>query len=264
LALQELFARADPAAGPPLANDTSLGVGYAPINALERLVLRIDQLLASGGGVAHHRARGEDSKVMAVRHGTAVSLTIACAMIGRYLADIDAYVAETEAIRRTVQDLAADCGFDDCHVRINAGDDVAARSVFLTVTGTSAEAGDDGQVGRGNRANGLITPGRPMTMEAIAGKNPVNHVGKIYSVLARRIAEAAVSDIAEVASAQCYLLSQIGSPVTKPAMVHLRLSTHDGGPVERFERRMSDIAHAELQGAAALVDQFVAGAIELF
>jgi len=263
-ALQELFGRADASAGPPLANDTSLGVGYAPISALERLVLRIDGLLASGGDVMQHRAWGEDSKVMAVRHGTAVSLTIACAMIGRYLPDIDAYVAETEAIRRKVQDLAADCGFDDCRVRINAGDDVAARSVFLTVTGTSAEAGDDGQVGRGNRTNGLIAPGRPMTMEATAGKNPVNHVGKIYSVLARRIAEAAVTDIAEVASAQCYLLSQIGSPVTDPAIIHLRVSTRDGGPVGRFEGRMREIAHAELDGASTLIDRFVDGSIELF
>jgi S-adenosylmethionine synthetase len=262
LALQQLFGRAT--MDVPLANDTSLGVGYAPVSALERLVLRVDELLASGGRVVHHRAWGEDSKVMAVRHGSAVSLTIACAMIGRYLADIDAYVAETEAIRRKVQDLAADCGFDDCRVRVNAGDDVAAGSVYLTVTGTSAEAGDDGQVGRGNRANGLITPGRPMTLEAAAGKNPVNHVGKIYSVLARRIAEAAVSEIAEVAATQCYLLSEIGSPLTNPAVIHVRMRTHDGSPVDRFESRMRDIAREELAGATALVDRFVDGAIALY
>jgi S-adenosylmethionine synthetase len=141
---------------------------------------------------------------------------------------------------------------------------VAGGSVYLTVTGTSAEAGDDGQVGRGNRINGLITPGRPMSLEAAAGKNPVNHVGKIYNVLARRIAEAAVSDIAEVAAAQCYLLSEIGNPLTNPAVVHLRMCTHDRGPVDRFESRMRDIVQAELRGVTALVDQFVAGAIDLF
>jgi S-adenosylmethionine synthetase len=108
--------------------------------------------LPSGGRVPHHRAWSENSKIMAVHHGMAVSLTIACAMID--LADIDAYVAETEAIRREIQDLAADCGFDDCRMRINTGDNVPARSVFLTVIGTSAEAGDDVEVGRGNWANG--------------------------------------------------------------------------------------------------------------
>ncbi len=33
-------------------------------------------------------------------------------------------------------------------------------------SGLSAETGDDGQVGRGNRVNGLITPNGPMSLEA--------------------------------------------------------------------------------------------------
>lgn len=80
----------------------------------------------------------------------------------------------------------------------------------LVVSGTSAEAGDDGEVGRGNRINGLITPGRPMSLEAAAGKNPVSHVGKIYNVLARDIAEAVVARVPEVASAECCMVSRIG------------------------------------------------------
>jgi S-adenosylmethionine synthetase len=247
-----------------LANDTSFGVGYAPMSALERLVLRTEELLRGAALSPRHRAWGEDTKVMAVRQGNRVSLTVACAMIGRYLTDIDDYLAETATVRHKVQDLAADCGFDECTVRVNAGDDVSRGSVFLTVTGTSAEAGDDGEVGRGNRVNGLITPGRPMSLEAPAGKNPVNHVGKIYNVLARRIAEAIVTDVAEVAAAQCYLLSEIGNPLTEPVMIHLRVSTHDGSPADRLEGRMREITREELQGATVLVDQFVAGGIELF
>jgi S-adenosylmethionine synthetase len=53
-------------------------------------------------------------------------------------------------------------------VVVNAADDLEAGSVYLTVTGTSAEAGEDGEAGRGNRVNGLITPFRPMTMESAA------------------------------------------------------------------------------------------------
>jgi S-adenosylmethionine synthetase len=55
---------------------------------------------------------------------------------------------------------------------------VKPSTVYLTVTGTSAEAGDDGEVGRGNRVNDLITPYRPISLEAAAGKNPVTHVGQ--------------------------------------------------------------------------------------
>ena len=137
-------------------------------------------------------------------------------------------------------------------------------SVYLTVTGTSAEAGDDGQVGRGNRVNGLITPCRPMSLEAVAGKNPVSHVGKIYNVLARTIAEAIVLTVPEVAAAQCYMVSEIGTPVTTPTITHVRLVVRDGSPVSRLESRVDEIVSRELQGTGTLVDRFVAGTIELF
>lgn len=264
-ALGELFARSSKQEQRiPLANDTSFGVGYAPLSALERLVLRIEQLLNGRERASNHPAWGEDIKVMGVRHGTAVSLTIACAMIGQYLANLDDYLAETAAIRCKVQGLADEAGFDPCRIRVNAGDDVASGSVYLTVTGTSAESGDDGEVGRGNRVNGLITPYRPMSLEAAAGKNPVSHVGKTYNVVARSIAEKIVSNLPEVAATQCHLVSQIGSPVTKPAIVHIRIATHDGTPPEALKRRIDELVDNELEGIGALLDRFVAGAIELF
>jgi S-adenosylmethionine synthetase len=264
-ALGDLFRRRS-GGGPSsaLANDTSFGVGYAPMTALELLVLRTEALLNGRPRASNHPAWGEDVKVMGVRCNAAVSLTIACAMIGRHLANLDDYLAEITTIRRKIQDLAAECGFDDCRVHVNAADDPASGSVYLTVTGTSAEAGDDGQVGRGNRVNGLITPCRPMSLEAVAGKNPVSHVGKIYNVLARQISETIVSTVPEVAAAQCYMVSEIGMPVTTPALTHVRLAVRDGGPTSRLERRVDAIVKQELQGTAALVDRFVAGTIEVF
>ena len=68
---------------------------------------------------------------------------------------------------------------------VNALDDPKASDesgIYLTVTGLSAEQGDDGEVGRGNRVNGLITPSRAMSLEAAAGKNAVAHVGKLYNL----------------------------------------------------------------------------------
>jgi S-adenosylmethionine synthetase len=264
-ALSKLFARASTRERQiALANDTSFGVGYAPITALERLVLRIERSLNGRPRVSRHPAWGEDIKVMAVRHGRAVSVTVACAMIDRHLFGLDDYAAETAAIRRKVKELASEAGFDDCRIDVNAADDLASGSVYLTVTGTSAEAGDDGEVGRGNRANGLITAYRPMSLEAMAGKNPVSHVGKIYNVVARSIAETIVSDIAQAAAAQCYLVSRIGSPVTEPALVHARIATHDGSPASALDREVDRIVGQQLEGIGALVDRFVAGTIELY
>lgn len=262
-ALGELYRRGTAGKTPVLANDTSFGVGYAPMTALEFLVLRTETLFNRRQRASHHPAWGEDIKVMGIRHGAAVSITVACAMIDRHLANLDAYLAETTAIRRKVQDLAADHGFDECRVSVNAADDIAAESLYLTVTGTSAEAGDDGEVGRGNRVNGLITPYRPMSLEAAAGKNPVTHVGKIYNVIAREVAESVVRDIPEVSCAQCYMVSEIGRPIEAPAITHVQLATRDGSPASRLECHVGDIVTREMHGIAGLVDRFVAGTIEL-
>lgn len=200
---------------------------------------------------------------MGVRHGTGVALTIACAMIDRHLGDVEDYRAETAAIVDLARTLAAEHGFDECHVEVNAADTTDAASLYLTVTGTSAEAGDDGEVGRGNRINGLITPYRPMSLEAAAGKNPVSHVGKIYNVLARDIAEAVVAKVPEVAHAECLMVSRIGRPVEAPALTHVSVETRDGSPADLLEATIGDIVSQQVRGIASLVDRFVAGAIQV-
>ena len=200
--LQELFSRrSQPQV--LLANDTSVGLGYAPMSPLERLVLAAERRINGRDRCRVHPAWGEDIKIMGVRKSTLVQLTVACAMIGGYLSHIDGYFAEKTAVEDLVRNLAIEHGFPQCQVNVNMADDQHSGAIYLTVTGTSAEAGDDGQVGRGNRANGLITPFRPMMLEAAAGKNPVTHVGKIYNVIAREIAETLIADEPDITAAQC-------------------------------------------------------------
>lgn len=137
-------------------------------------------------------------------------------------------------------------------VEVNAADDPAAGSFYLTVTGTSAEAGDDGQAGRGNRVGGLITPYRPMVMESAAGKNPVTHVGKLYNVLARRLAAALVDELPEVAAAECFLVSRIGEPVARPGLVHVAVGGRDGGPAtEALRPRIEEVARPSWSAPAS-------------
>jgi S-adenosylmethionine synthetase len=259
--LQELFTRRNQQ-DVPLANDTSIGVGFAPMTQLERLVLSIERRIN-----ARERDRpawGEDIKVMGVRHGDTVRLTIACAMIGQYLTGIDDYLAQKTAIQKIADELSAQHGFTATHAAVNAADDPSAGAIYLTVTGTSAEAGDDGQVGRGNRVNGLITPGRPMSLEAAAGKNPVTHVGKIYNVLARKICETLVTTVPEIAAAQCLMVSQIGSPISSPALVQVKIATRDESPVDKLRRRIVEVTDDCVAHAPRLIDDFVTGAIDVF
>ena len=110
---------------------------------------------------------------------------------------------------------------------MNGADDDARGRFYTTVTGLSAEAGDDGQPGRGNRVNGLITPRRAMTLESVAGKNPVTHVGKLYNLAASLLAEELVSELPGVAEAECRLVSRIGRPVDDPPLLHLRVRSAD-------------------------------------
>lgn len=260
LALGQLFARRG-AHRSPLANDTSFGVGYAPMSRLERLVLDVECGLNARDRLRAHPAWGEDIKVMGVRRGDGLLLTISCAMIGAWLASLDAYRDELRAIAGHAEALARAAGFDDCRIEVNAADDLAAGSVYLTVTGTSAEAGDDGEVGRGNRVNGLITPYRPMSLEAAAGKNPVTHVGKIYNVVAGRVARRLVETIPEISAAECYLVSQIGRPVDDPAIAHVRVATRGGMPANELEPRIAEVVSAGLAGIPSLLDEFVAGSV---
>ncbi|MFC3068453.1 methionine adenosyltransferase [Phenylobacterium soli] len=260
--LQGLFNRG--AADVPRANDTSIGVGYAPLSPLEQLVLAVDAAIAARAHANGRPAWGEDTKVMGVRIGAHVRLTISCALIGRHLADLDAYLAETAAIERLAVETAGAFPFESCEVTVNAGDRPEAGEVYLTVTGTSAEAGDDGQVGRGNRINGLITPGRPMSLEAAAGKNPVSHVGKIYNVAARDIARRIVETIPGAARAECLLVSQIGAPITEPAVVEVRIDH----PARDIRVEVHDAARAiaaeTLGGLGARVEAFVSGEVGLY
>jgi S-adenosylmethionine synthetase len=259
--LVELFLR-QRRTGVWLANDTSCGVGYAPLSVLERSVLSAESALVSRATTAVHPALGEDVKVMGIRRGKRLDFTVACALVGRHLHSVDDYIEAKRTVEQLVRRAVASDGLGD--VVVNTADDPSAGNLYLTVVGTSAEAGDDGQAGRGNRANGLITPCRTMTMESVAGKNPMTHVGKLYNVAAGRIAAALVEGVAGIAAAQCALVSQIGAPVTKPHIVDIRIGTIDDEPVEPLRGRIAEIARAELDGIAGLWQEIVDGEVRLY
>lgn len=261
--LQALFSRRG-LRGIPLANDTSFGVGYAPLSALERLVLAIERRINGRDRERSMPAWGEDIKVMAVRSPDMVDITVACAMIGRFLANTDEYIEQKLVLEKLVRDVAGEHDFPTCSVGINTADSVASGGIYLTVTGTSAEAGDDGQVGRGNRVNGLITPCRPMSLEAAAGKNPLSHVGKIYNVLARDIADTLVSEIPEIAGAHCLMVSRIGTPVAQPAVVQIKLATREGVPIAQLRRQVEELVASRITRIPNLISGFVTGSISVF
>ncbi len=201
-----------------LANDTSFGVGYAPYSVTEKLVLETEEFI-NGPMKKTIPSSGQDVKVMASRIDDEVTLTVACAMVDKYLDDKSAYVSAVEEIRDAVYDNALKIASgEDVTVKldINTGDDIDRDVYYLTCTGMSQEMGDDGSVGRGNRCNGLITPYRPMSMEATSGKNPITHIGKIYNIMSKLMAEDIAAKVSAEAEVRVRILSQIGKPVSQP------------------------------------------------
>jgi S-adenosylmethionine synthetase len=261
--LTELFLR-QREARIPLANDTSCGVGYAPFDDLENVVLQVERHLNSPAVQAACPAIGEDIKVMGVRRGQRISLTVACAMVARYIEDMPAYLAAKAQVAEFAREAARQVCVQSVEVAVNAGDGGTADSIYLTVTGTSAESGDDGEVGRGNRVNGLIAFYRPMSMEATAGKNPVSHVGKLYNLLAQRIAQEVVGSMAGVDEAYCYLLGQIGHPIDDPAVIDLKLRLTHGVNLAEVEAQAGEITRHHLTTVGNLWRELITGAIPLF
>jgi S-adenosylmethionine synthetase len=257
-ALADLFLR-QRESGVVLANDTSCGVGYAPLDVLENMVLRVERHLNSAAARSACPAIGEDIKVMGVRTGETFQLTIACAFIAAEVRDMAAYQARKAQVRALALDAARTISRAPVDITINAADGDTEDSVYLTVTGTSAEAGDDGEVGRGNRVNGLITPCRPMSMEAAAGKNPVSHVGKLYHLVAGRIAHQLVAEIAEVTEAQCMLVSAIGHPVDQPQIAEVKVRLMEARALGAVELRVAAVVRDNLAGINSLWREVVAG-----
>jgi len=259
--LRALFSRGRSVA---LANDTSCGAGFAPFTELERVVLEVEKTLNSAGTKTAHPAIGSDIKVMGVRRSSRIHLTIACAMIGKHLASSADYLRAKAEARELVLASARRVTAMDLECVVNAADDIERGEIYLTVTGTSAEAGDDGETGRGNRVSGLITPYRPMTLEAAAGKNPVSHVGKLYNLAATRICNQLVSRVPGILGASCVIVSQIGRPVDDPQVVDLRLRLPPGESLERFAAHVERIAAEELSRFAELRAELLAGRIIVY
>ncbi len=250
--------------GIPLANDTSVGVGYAPLTPLEELVYKTERLLNSRDFKAKYPEVGEDVKVMGVRVGKEVKLTIATAMISRLVKDKSHYLSVKDDVKKAVEDLASKIAPEySVEVTINAADKPEHGIFYLTVTGTSAEHGDDGMTGRGNRANGLITPMRSMSLEAAAGKNPVSHVGKIYNVVAQKIADRIYKEAKDVIEVYVEIVSQIGKPINEPKILNIEI-IKDGELTGEVKNEVEAIAKEELGRITQVTDLILRGEVSLY
>jgi len=246
-ALVDIFRRKGRVLG---ANDTSAAVGWAPLTKTEKTVLATENYLNSKEFKDRHPESGEDIKVMGLRKGDELDLTTSMAFVGRFIGSEEEYFDKKAKILEEVNAFVNGKGdFDSTHVQLNTLD-VPGRGVdgvYLTVLGTSAEEGDSGQIGRGNRVNGLISLNRPQCSEAAAGKNPVSHVGKIYNLLTFKVANEICAQVSGLQEVYVWMLSRIGQRIDQPAIAAVQVIPEPNVSLEDIKKETERVVDYELE-----------------
>lgn len=237
------------------ANDTSAAVGYAPMTRTEKTVLKTEGFLNSKEFKQKFPESGEDIKVMGFRTNNCLNLTVSMAFVDRYINSEKDYFEKKAKILEEINNFVRkNTNFDAVSIQLNTLD-VGGRGLgglYLTVLGTSADGGDSGQVGRGNRVNGLISLNRPFCSEAAAGKNPVSHVGKIYNVLTFKVAQHIYDEVPELEEVYIWLLSKIGHPIDQPAVAAAQVVIKDNSSLEKVRHEITAVLEYELEN----IDKF--------
>lgn len=232
------------------SNDTSAAVGYAPLTETERMVLEAERFLNAAKFKTKYPESGTDIKVMGIRRGEQLSLAVAMPLLDKYVADEQDYFRRKEEMRGVLVSYLKSRldQLADIDVTINALDrrEAGPSGMYLSVLGTSAEDADSGAVGRGNQVNGIIALHRPRGSEAAAGKNPVSHVGKIYSVLTHLLADQIYTQVSGVREVVVWLCSRIGDPVDRPQVVSVEVKLEGKTKLAGVVDPIGEILHREI------------------
>ena len=209
------------------SNDTSAATGYAPFSKTENITMNLEKYLNSPAFKKEHPYSGQDIKIMTIRSGSNLNITVAMAIIDRHVDSVKSYKTKIDEMTLDALDYCEN-NYPDLvpTLRINALDNYTRGidGLYLTVSGSSAECGDSGQVGRGNNPVGVIPLNRPMSVEAASGKNSVSHIGKIYNHFCFHLSEKIYQAYKEkgLNTVYVWMVSQIGRPINEPTVIYVK------------------------------------------
>ncbi len=239
------------------SNDCNVCTGYAPLTLLEKIVLGIENKLLEKKFKYGESEIGVDIKIVGTRKGSKYHLLVNIPLIADYVSSFEYYTNKKKQLLQKIKEYINLNFSVDAEVEVNPADE--GQYVYLTATGTVADTGDVGVTGRGNRLNGLITPMRPMSIEASSGKNPIDHTGKIYGVLSQKIADR-IFEITNIPNSVLLSTSK-GKLVDKPNEIIISLSTDQKEiPYGIIEK----VVHEELGSSNKLSAQFIKEGITLW
>ncbi len=228
------------------SNDTSAGSGYAPLSPAEQTVLAVETFLNGVDFKTRFPDTGEDVKVFGVREDDRMAVTVAMPLVCFAVPSEAAYFARKEEILGALATRFRDAPLAlDWRLNNLDAPGRGADGAYLTVTGTSAEDADSGQVGRGNRANGVIAIARPVSGEATAGKNAVAHAGKVYNLFSHHVAGVVHARCPELREVYVHLMARIGEPIDRP-WTSVQVILPDGMALADVEPAIREVVEAEI------------------
>lgn len=243
------------------ANDTSAAAGYAPFTPAEDAVFSTERFLNSPAFKLSFPETGEDVKVMGIRRGADLDITVACPLMAGLIKNETAYFRKKKEVEEALGKFLSGFPFRNVTLNLNALDAKGrgVKGAYISLLGTSAEDADSGQVGRGNRVNGVISLMRPMGTEAAAGKNPATHVGKIYSVLAHRMADEIYQRVEGLLEVSVWLVSGIGMPIDEPKQVYVQVIPKKRPDASYIDKNVSAIIEEFLSGIGTFTEELARG-----
>lgn len=243
------------------SNDTSTTVSYSPLSVTEKMVLLVETTLNGKDFKKLHPFVGSDIKVMARRIKRRVDITVCIPFIAAYTPNREFYAEKLTFLKERLKQLiVAEFGQYEISISLNTRDNPAKSDYYLTLTGNAIESGDEGVVGRGNRYNGVISFTRRMSMEACCGKNPVYHVGKIYTAIGSLISQ----EIFELLGLETYvyLTSQMGRSLSDPWSVYVEVCGSEITPSQR--QVVEAIVERNFANANQTTQKIVRGELNLY
>lgn len=234
------------------SNDTVICSGNAPYSPLEQIVINTENYINSKSFKNRFPETGWDVKVIATRIGNKIHATVNIPFIAKLTPSYKDYSEKLKLAKKEVNDKITSeiqktkKNYKLSSLHINAKD--RGKFVYLTAFGTALDKGDYGAVGRGNKYSGIISINKESNIEAVAGKNPTNHSGKLYTMLANDLAWKIHKLISSNISIN--ISAKIGDSLNKPHFIVIKCDKASLSKLD--ESRIKKIANDSL----ALIDQY--------
>ena len=97
-----------------------------------------------------------------------------------------------------------------------------------------------------------------------AGKNPVNHIGKIYNILATEMAQSITKEYPEIKQCDVAVLSQIGKPISQPHNLNINLVLAKKADFAKLQPKVDYIAQGFLENIGQLTTDIALGKYKTF